>query len=405
MRRTALAVLTAVTMAVTAACGNSESTRSSGSAEALEPGAPINVGLIATLTGPYAALGTGDRQGATIATEQINAAGGIKGHKINLIIKDDRTEPNQSVVAFNQLLSEKVIGVLGSGNANAAIAVGPQAERAQLPYMSLSPSRQLVQPVKRHLFSLPPTSTLWAKRNLQWMQSEGIKKVAVVYASDDTFHIDGNRDVNAMAKEHGMTVVASEPIQTTATDFNTVLTKVRSSGAEALFLWVAGPAAVIITKQFDAAGMKQNMKLVMTGAQASTLYLEPAGAAADGVIVNGYNSVIGDFLPSGPLKAVYDKLAVPSMQQYKTPPAQFTCDAYSGAMLLYEAMKKAKELTPAAITDALNNLSLLTPNGRYTYTPTNHEGAQLENIAVFEARDGKFVPTEWQKQQFASLPT
>jgi branched-chain amino acid transport system substrate-binding protein len=74
-------------------------------------------------------------------------------------------------------------------------------------------------------------------------------------------------------------------------------------------------------------------------------------------------------------------------------------------MLLYEAMRQAKELTPAAITDALNNLSLLTPSGRYTYTPTDHMGAQLENIAVFEVKDGKFVPTEWQKQQFAKLPT
>lgn len=404
MKRTALTVFSAVTV-LAAACGNSGSTRSSGPQEALKAGEPINVGMITTLTGTYAALGTGDRQGATIATQQINAAGGIKGHKINLIIKDDRTDPNQSVVAFNQLLSQKVVGVLGSANANAAIAVGPQAERAGLPYMSLTPSRQLIQPVKRHLFSLTPPSTPWAKRNLQWMQSEGIKKVAVVYASDDTFHIDGNRDVGAMAKDYGISVVASEPIQTTATDFNTVLTKVRSSGAQALFLWVAGPAAVILTKQFDAAGMKKDTKLVMTGAEASTLYTQPAGAAADGVVIDGYDAVIGDFLPSGPLKSVYDKLAVPSQQQYKTPPAQFTCDAYSGAMLLYEAMRQAKELTPAAITDALNNLSLLTPSGRYTYTPTDHMGAQLENIAVFEVKDGKFVPTEWQKQQFAKLPT
>jgi branched-chain amino acid transport system substrate-binding protein len=405
MRRTALAVATAATLMATACGGgDSGSTRSAPTQAELKPGEPINVGLITPLTGQYAALGAGDRQGATVVTEQINAAGGINGHKINLIVKDDRTEPSQSVVAFNQLLSQKVVGVLGSSNANAAIAVGPLAERAGIPYMSLAPSRQLVQPVKRHLFSLPPTSTLWAKRDMQWMQSEGIKKVAVVYAGDDTFHKDGNADVNKYAKDYGMSVVASVPIQTTATDFTTVLAKVRSSGAQALFLWVAGPAAVIMTKQFAAAKLG-NVKLVMTGAQASSLYTEPAGKAADGVVMNGYATNLGDFMPAGPLKNVYQQLADGVRQKYNVPVAQFTCDAASGAQLLYAAMKKATKLTPAAITDALNNISLLTPNGRYTYTPTNHEGAVMENIAVFEVRGGKFVPTEWQKTQWGSLPT
>ncbi|HEX6472220.1 MAG TPA: ABC transporter substrate-binding protein [Streptosporangiaceae bacterium] len=405
MRRTALAMVTAATMVATACGGgDSGSTRSAPSQGELKAGAPINVGLITPLTGPYAALGAGDRQGATVVTDQINAAGGINGHKINLIVKDDRTEPSQSVVAFNQLLSQKVVGVLGSSNANAAIAVGPLAERAGIPYMSLAPSRQLVQPVKRHLFSLPPTSTLWAKRDMQWMQSEGIKKVAVVYAADDTFHKDGNADVKKYAKDYGMNVVASVPIQTTATDFTTVLAKVRSSGAQALFLWVAGPAAVIMTKQFAAAKLG-NVKLVMTGAQASTLYTQPAGPAANGVVLNGYATDIGDFMPAGPLKDVYQKLADGVMQKYNTPVAQFTADAASGAQLLYAAMQKASKLTPDAITEALNNLSLLTPNGRYTYTPTNHEGAVIENLAVFEVRDGKFVPTEWQKKQWGSLPS
>jgi branched-chain amino acid transport system substrate-binding protein len=406
MRRAALAVVTAAVTMVATACGGGDggSTRSAPSAAEPEPGAPINVGLIAPLTGQLTTLGVGDRQGAQVVADRVNAAGGIKGHKINLIIKDDRTEANQSVVAFNQLLSENVVGVLGSSYANAAIAVGPLAERAGIPYMSLAPSRQLVQPVKKHLFSLPPTSTMWAKRNLEWMQSEGITKVAVVYASDDTFHNDGNNDVNKFAKDYGLDVVASEPIALAQTDFTTVLAKVRSSGAEAVFLWVAGPAAVAMTKQFAAAKLGDT-KLIMTGAQASTLYTEPAGAAGNGAIVNGYNAVIGEYLPPGPLKNSYDRLAAEIKAKYNTTPAQFTCDAASGAELLFEAMKRAPKLTPASITDTLNNLSLLTPNGRYTYTPTNHEGAVIQNIAVFEVRDGKFVPTAWQEKQWDKLPT
>src|SRR5690349_3603849 len=62
---------------------------------------PIRIGLTVPLTGNYQALGTGDQQGAQIAVEQINADGGIDGRKIELVVKDDKTQPDQSVLAFN----------------------------------------------------------------------------------------------------------------------------------------------------------------------------------------------------------------------------------------------------------------------------------------------------------------
>lgn len=398
-----LAVLAAATVA--AGCGTSNpSARAQGQQGTLAAGAPINVGLITSLTGPYAALGEGDREGALIATEQVNAAGGIKGHKVNLIIKDDQTQATQSVVDFNDLLSQNVIGVLGSDNSNSALATGPRAQASKIPYMSLSPSDQLVNPAQSYIFSLPPTSKFWADRDLQWLQSQGITKIAIDYSTDDAFAANGYQATLADVGKYGISIVDTEPTEVATTDFTTALTHVRQSGAQALFAWLTGPAGVIISKQFAAAGLG-NVKLIFTGAEASSLYTQPAGAAAEGVIINGYDSDIGDALPAGPLKDQYQKLAVPDRQEYKASVAQFTCDAYSGAELLYAAMQQASALNPAAIDAALNHLSLLTPNGRYTYSPTDHAGATMNNIAVFTVSHGQFVPTDWERQQFSELPS
>lgn len=398
MRRTVLAGLGTAAMLL-AACGGSGST-----GEGEQSGEPINVGLIAPLTGAYSALGEGDRQGAEVAVAQVNAAGGIKGREVNLIIKDDQTKPDQSVVAFNSLLSQDVVGVLGSSNSNAALAVAPLAERQGIPYVSLAPSDELVQQAPHNVFTVPPTSRMWAERDLQWMAAEGIEKIAVVYAQDDAFHSNGHDSVVDLAPEYGIDIVTTEAVETGATDFQPALTHIRRSGAEAIFLWIAGPGAVIFTNQWAASDLHDDVQLVMTGAQASSLYTEPAGEAAEGVIINGYAAVIGDYLPAGPLKDKYDTLSDELQQRYDAEFAQFTGDAHAGAELLFAAMKQASDLTPEAIAESLNDVSMLTVNGRYTYTSENHEGADINNIAVFTVEDGKFVPTEWQREQFDNLP-
>ncbi|MQA83646.1 MAG: ABC transporter substrate-binding protein [Streptosporangiales bacterium] len=347
MRRTVLVGLTAGAMLL-AACGNSTST-----GEGAKQGEPINVGLIAPLTGAYSALGKGDREGAEVAVQQINAAGGIKGRKVNLIVKDDQTKPDQSVVAFDSLLSEGVVGVLGSSNSNAALAVAPLAQRQGIPYVSLSPSDELVQQRLHNVVTVPPTSRMWSERDLQWMAAEGIKKIAVVYAQDDAFHSNGQRSTADLAPKYGIEVVANESVETGATDFSPALTHIRRSGAEAIFLWIAGPGAVIFTKQWAASDLHDDVKLVMTGAQASSLYSEPAGDAAEGVIINGYAAVIGDHLPAGALKEKYQTLSDELQRRYNSEFAQFTGDAHAGAELLFAAMEQASSLAPEAVADSL----------------------------------------------------
>lgn len=106
-----------------------------------------------------------------------------------------------------------------------------------------------------------------------------------------------------------------------------------------------------------------------------------------------------------PLKTAIGKLAAPFAAKYGGQPSEFAADAYSGAQILFAALRKAApSFSPAAIQAALSRLSILTPDGKYDYTSQDHGGLTPDDVAVVTVRDGTFQATPWQKSQYASLP-
>jgi len=139
----------------------------------------------------------------------------------------------------------------------------------------------------------------------------------------------------------------------------------------------------------------------MTPSQASKLWLDPVGAAGEGVSVLSSIGVVGEYLPDGPQKKIIEKMAVPFEKKHGYAPPQFAQDGYSACVILFEAIKKAGSTDRKEIQKALENLTVLTPNGKYTYTATDHAGLTRDYISVNVVKDGKFVPTDWAKEQLA----
>jgi branched-chain amino acid transport system substrate-binding protein len=401
----ALLAVAAITVAASACSSNSSSTSSSSPSSSASSSAPINVGMIAPLTGAFSPLGEGDEQGAELAVSQLNQAGGIDGHKVNLIIKDDKTNPTQSIVDFQALQGQGVAAVLGSSVSDSAQATAPKAEQAQIPYISLSPVDQTVNPVQPYVFLVPAITTTYTTRIMQWFKAQGITKIAVGYDNTDIYTTNGYHSTVSEAPSYGVKVVDTEVFQTTTTDFSTTVSHVASSGAQAFLVWATGPAPVILTKTFAGAGLAAKMKLVMTPSDATTLYTQPAGSAANGVVMAAGLGVIAPELPSSPVKTEIDKLAAPFTAKYGGQPSEFAADGYSGAELLFAALKQAApSFSSTAIQTALTHLSLLTPDGMYNYTPSDHSGLTPDDVAMVVVQDGIFQPTAWEKTQYTTLP-
>jgi branched-chain amino acid transport system substrate-binding protein len=389
VRRTGL--LLVLTLAITAAgCGNDT-----------DSGADtIRIGQIVSLTGNYSPLGTENQKSVALAVEKINAAGGVGGKQIELSVRDDKSLPDQAVLAFNELKGGSD-AIIGSPFSNSALATIPLVDREEIPYVSLTPADEQVNPVHPYVFVVPALSGTYAEAALQYFQSAKLTKVALAYDTKSSYAVAGAKGLQAKAGEYGVTVAPIEEFQTTATEFGAVFTHVRASDAQALMVWATGAPGVALTKQYAASGL--TVPLVLTGSQASKLFLDPAGAAADGATIASSIGVVGEFLPAGPQKTAIEELSTDFTAKYGYPPPQFAQDGYSGVKLLAAAIEKAGGTDRAKVRDALEGLTLTTPNGTYTYSATDHSGLTTDYISINTIKGGKFEPTEFSRARLAKV--
>lgn len=386
------ALLAAGLLSLTAACGN-------GSAEASGSG-PVKIGVVAPLTGPFAPLGIGDKAAIEQEVARINAAGGVLGRTLEVTIKDDKTDVPQSVTEFNKLAADQsYTAILSSANVAASTAAGPSMESNRIPTIALGPVSAFKDGSNKYAFTCVAIPELYAEALVDYMVAEGMTKIAVAYTGQDPYGSVGNEATVAAAEAAGIDVVLDEEIDVAGTDFTPVISKVKAAKPDAFVVWVAGPASVIITKQFAGSGIP----LLMTGAEASNLYVEPAGQEGEGVTMTSNIAVPGRELPAGPLKDAVDAFANPWLEANDgVYPPQFAFDGATGLQLLVAAIEKAGSTDRDEVRDALESLDLLTPTGRFKFSPTDHGGIGKDAIAIVEVKDGDLKATPYSLEQFTT---
>ncbi|AGL16674.1 ABC transporter substrate-binding protein [Actinoplanes sp. N902-109] len=390
MRRPVPLLLTLALVAAAAGCGDDDS----GGAD------PIRVAQIVSLTGNYSPLGSENQKSVALAVRQINDAGGIGGRRLELTVRDDKSQPDQAVLAFNDIKGD-ADAVIGSPFSNSALATLPLVDRAKIPYLSLTPADEQVQPVHPYVFVVPATAGTYAEATLQYLQASKVTRLAVAYDTRSSYAVAGVKGLRAKAAQYGVTLDPVEEFQTTATEFGAVFTHVRSSSAQSLMVWATGAPAVALTKQYAASGLR--IPLVLTGSQASKLFLDPAGPAAEGVTVASSIGVVGDSLPDGPQKTAVKELSDAFTAEHGYPPPQFAQDGYSAVKLLRAAIERAGGTDREKVRAALESTTLTTPNGTYKYSATNHSGLSTDYIAITTVQNGAFVPTAWSKARLATV--
>ncbi len=388
-RSLAITLCTAAAVVALSACGGATGTASG----------PIKLGMITSLTGAYSALGTNDKLGALQAVDEINKAGGINGRKIDLTILDDQTKPDQAVTDYNTLVGDGVVAVVGSSYSGSSLAVIPVVDRKNIPYVSTAAADDQVEPLHADVFMTPPTTAIVAERLLQYMKAKGLTKMAVLYNSQNAFAEIGWKNMKAKASQYGVSFIDEETNEFSTTDYTPQLTHVKASGAQGLMVWDTGPGPVILTKQFQAQGLA--IPLLMSHAEASTLYAKPAGPAAEGVIVATSLGVVGPHLPAAnTAKNVTAAMTQAFETANKYYPPQFAFDGYVAVNLIADAAKR-KGATAADIQQGLESATLTTPEGTYAYSKTDHAGLALPAVVVARVTKGDFVPTAFSAKLLA----
>src|SRR3954470_17843098 len=218
-------VLTAAALALAAGAGHAQT---------------IKIGVNQPLTGAVAASGNYVVNGAKIAADEINAKGGIKGAKIDLVIEDNKSNPTEAVAVAEKLISrDKVPVMMGAWSSTYTLAVMPKLMEYKVPMLvETSSSDKITVSGNPYVFRIAPTSGMEATAFANRVKSFKIRKADFLVVNNDWGK--GTADVfSKMLKEQGASVGVDETMDASAQDLNAQLAKIRSSDADTLFVTTA----------------------------------------------------------------------------------------------------------------------------------------------------------------------
>jgi len=175
--------------------------------------APIPVGFVGGLSGRVADLGIGGRDGATLAIEEINAEGGIRRRRLELLVADDKQDVETAREAFGKLFDEKVVAVIGPMTSAMAMQLVPLADEARLPLVSPTVSANELSGKDDYFFRIYPASRKTARALAAYAREKrGMGRVAVIYDLSNRAHVEGWMENFATAfEEKGGKVAARLP--------------------------------------------------------------------------------------------------------------------------------------------------------------------------------------------------
>lgn len=248
----------------------------------------IKLGVIAPLSGAGTSYGIGIKQGAEMAVDEINAAGGINGRKIKMITVDDATNPAESVTAIKRLIEHENVDVIVGGWGSSQVLAGqPVVEKAGVPYIIVGATNPKLTTEKNHwTFAVIKSDAIQAEEIANSaVKKLNFKKIAIIYDTND--YGTGNKDVFvASLKGMGVTPVTIESFKSDDKDFAAQLSKIKQFEPDAVAVFGTIPAAPAIMIQARNLGI--NAQFIGTGGLANEQLIALGGKAAEGTILTTY---------------------------------------------------------------------------------------------------------------------
>ena len=352
----------------------------------------IKVGAILAVTGPASFLGAPEAKTLEMMTEEINKKGGIMGKKIDLIIKDSGASPEKALSFAKQLIEEdKVLAIIGPSTSGETMKIKNVAEEGKTILLSCAAAEVIVNPVAKYVFKTPQNDSFAVIKIFDQMKKMKISKIGVL-SSNTGFGQAGKAQIEKMAPQHGLQIVANEVYDTAATDLTAEVTKVKASGAQAIVNWSIEPAQAIVIKNARQIGFKG--PIFQSHGFGNIKYVQAAGPAADGVIFPAGRLLVANELPkSNKQKAVLMAYKKDYERRFKEDASTFGGHAYDAMLILTKAIEKAHSTNEEAVRNAIENLKgVVGTGGIFNFSPQDHNGLSIESFEMLTVKKGKFVP-------------
>jgi branched-chain amino acid transport system substrate-binding protein len=344
--------------------------------------AEIKIGIVTPMTGQLASEGQDMENAVKLAIADVNAKGGVGGDKITTVTADDACDPQQGVAAGSKLVSEGVTAIVGGYCSGAVLPTLKIYGDAGIPFVIIGAnSTKLVAANAGNAFMINSTGDMQATTAVELFKKNGYKKIAVV-DEGDAYSSDLAKLTAEAFKRDGGSVVAKETTTAGEQDYSSVVTKIKSSGADAV-LWTAYHAGgALLTKQLRQAGFRGG--IVLGDGNNSPEYLQIAGSAAEGVYLLSPPTV--DLLASAAdFKGRYK-------QAYGREAGAYAALSYDAGSLIQDAIKRAKSADSKSIIGALKASDYKGMAGEIKFTDKNT--LEVSNFRPVVAKGGKWTPVQ-----------
>lgn len=353
--------------------------------------APIKVGAILAVTGPASFLGAPEARTAEMLVAKINGSGGVAGHKIELIVKDSGSKPENAVALAKQLIDEQeVLAIIGPSTSGETMAIKNVCQEGKTILLSCAAAETIVNPVASYVFKTPQKDSDAARWIFKTIKDLGLTKIGVI-ASNDGFGMAGKAQLEKLAPEFGLTVAISETYDKQETDLTGVLTKLKGQSIQAVVNWSIVPAQALVAKNMKQIGL--DVPLFQSHGFGNIKYAQAGGEAANGSLFPAGRLLVAESLPDNhPQKAVLVSYKKDYEAKFGEDVSTFGGHVYDGLLLLSEAIKSANSVDREKVRAALENLKgVVGTAGVYNMSPTDHNGLGMEAFEMLTVKDGKFA--------------
>ncbi|MFV2018746.1 ABC transporter substrate-binding protein [Micromonospora sp. LOL_023] len=368
-------------------------------------GGEIVIAADLELSGAAAAVGKGYQRALELKVEQINESGLLDGRQIRLDVRDNRSDPSESLRNIGDFTNDSQVTAIIMGScSDCAVGAARTINDKRVPTIALAPATAVATPIaeRRHLFKLGPNAADSAAAVANELRRRKIQRASLLH-TDDEYGQDGLRVITAELDKLNIDLVGSQQVRTTDTDVSQAVRALAEPEPEnafeieevnpgALLVWTSAEQAALAAD--SAAQVDYPGPIFFDAAAAGDLFLTGGSASGtEGVnMVFTQTMVIDDVIANTPAKAA-------RKQWFRDYTARFgsyygfSSFAADAVQLIADAVANSSSggsVNREAVREVLETTQFDGLSGPIRMTPDNHSGLMPQALTLLVSRGGRW---------------
>ncbi len=320
----------------------------------------ILIGLSTPVTGPAAVASEWERWGVDLAVEEINAAGGVLGRKIEVMLLDNKCNPSEGVNVANKLVEAKVVAIIGSHCSSVHLAAMPIIKEAKVPMITGIASNPQITDLSgvggnEWAFRINPSDRSMMDALGAYLGGKKVFKTAAIVGEDTDFGRAGADAFKAVATKAGISVISSDFHAQNTPDYTSILTRLQQRRPDAIATFQLGGNSL----NFLRSAMQFGVAIPYTGR------VELGGRNQQVIEAGGMEGSISAWTYSHDVDSPRNKeFAAKIKAKHGTTPYLQTWGSYDSMRIIAQAIKEAGSTDTTAVRDAMKKLKYTSVLGR-----------------------------------------